>query len=238
MDMKLLFLTLAVITLAGCQNPMGLSKAEWQALPPEQQAEYRRQQAIIDEQRRREQAIINEQRRQEQAALAARQQAEAAERARMEEMRLAALYAHARYGDIVTVTIEGGLVNFSKHRVYEPVRFEILRGQRKEIEFAQLGSPSTKIFVPVRLSEDGQTFYFDEGARDRIVLINANNVWQVGKRYEGMAINDTSSRSLASAINIHLQYKNFGARPQTPPQAPAPPSPQRPTPQRPAPGRP
>ncbi|MCD6049473.1 MAG: hypothetical protein K0Q55_876 [Verrucomicrobia bacterium] len=233
MDMKLLFLTLAVITLAGCQNPMGLSKAEWQALPPEQQAEYRRQQAVIDEQRRREQAIINEQRRQEQAALEARQQAEAAQRAHMEEMRLAALYAHARYGDIVTVTIEGGLVNFSKHRAYEPVRFEILRGQRKEIEFAQLGSSGTKIFVPVRLSDDGQTFYFDEGARDRIVLINANNVWQTGKRYEGMAIHDTSSRSLASAINIHLQYKNFGNRPVPQPQPPTPPPAGRPVPGKP-----
>jgi len=214
MDMKFLFLTLVVITLAGCQSyPMGLSKAEWQLLPQEQQAEYRRQQAVIDEQRRREQAIINEQRRQEQAELEARQQAEAAQRARMEEMRLAALYAHARYGDIVTVTIEGGLVNFSKHRAYEPVRFEILRGQQKIVEFVELGRPSARISVPVRLSEDGQTFYFDEGARDRIVLINANNAWQVGKRYEGMAIHDTASRSLASGINIHLQYKVFGNRP-------------------------
>jgi len=233
MDIKFLTLIISVAVITGCQSyPMGLSKTEWEVLPPEQQAEYRRQQTLIDEERRREQAVINEQRRKEQAEIAARQQAEAAERARMEEMRLAALYAHARYGDIVTVTIEGGLVNFSKHRAYEPVRFEILRGQRKEIEFAQLGSPSTKILVPVRLSEDGQTFYFDEGARDRLVLINAENAWQSGKRYEGMAIHDTSSRSLASAINIHLQYKNFGNRP-LPPQAPIQPGQQRPVPGKP-----
>ncbi|HEY1170759.1 MAG TPA: hypothetical protein VGH19_05255 [Verrucomicrobiae bacterium] len=231
MDMKLPMLALVLVTLVGCQSyPMGLSKVEWEALPPEQQAEYRRQQSLIDEERRREQAIINEQRRKEQAALAEKQRLEAAERSRVEEMRLAALYAHARYGDIVTVTIEGGLVNFSKHRAYEPVRFEILRGQRKDIEFVQLGSPSTKILVPVRLSEDGQTFYFDEGARDRLVFINADNVWQIGKRYEGLAIHDTSSRSLASAINIHLQYKSFGNRPQ--------PQPTTPPPQRPVPGKP
>lgn len=234
MDMKLPLLALAVITLVGCQSyPMGLSKAEWESLPLEQQVEYRRQQSLIDEERRREQAIINEQHRREEAALAERQRLEAAERARQEEMRLAALYAHARYGDIVTVTIEGGLVNFSKHRAYEPMRFEILRGQKKEVEFVELGSPSTKISVPVRLSEDGQTFYFDEGARDRIVLINAENAWQVGKRYETMAIQDRASRSLASGINIHLQYKNFGNRLQPPPQAPIQPGPQRPVPGKP-----
>ncbi len=228
MDTKLLYLALTLALLTGCQSyPMGLSKAEWEALPLEQQAEYRRQQNVIDEERRREQAIINEQRRKEQAALAEQQRLEAEERARQEEMRLATLYAHARYGDIVTVTIEGGLVNFSKHRAYEPVRFEIMKGQRKEIEFAQLGSPRTKIFVPVRLSEDGQTFYFDERANDRIVLINAGNAWQAGKRYEGMAIHDTSSRSLASAINIHLQYKDFG-RGTSPRPAPNRPSPDQP----------
>jgi hypothetical protein len=32
MDTKLLVFALAVITLTGCQHPMGLSKAEWQAV--------------------------------------------------------------------------------------------------------------------------------------------------------------------------------------------------------------
>lgn len=211
MDTKFLSLTLAVLALtAGCQSyPMGLSKVEWEALPPEQQAEYRRQQSLIDEERRREQAIINEQRRKEQAELAARQQAEAAERARMEEMRLAALYAHARYGDIVTVTVEGGLIDFGKHRAYEPFRFEILRGERKLVEVVQQGNSHVKALIPVRLSEDGQTFYFDEQARDRITIINAGNAWQAGKKYESLTIMDSSSKSIASAINIHLEYKKL-----------------------------
>lgn len=207
MDTKLLSLVLAVITITGCQSyPLGLSKVEWEALPPEQQADYRRQQTNIDEQRRKEQA-----------ELAARQQAEAAERARVEELRLAALYAHARYGDIVTVTVEGGLIDFGKHRAYEPFRFDILRGERKLVEVVQQGNSHVKALVPVRLSEDGQTFYFDEQARDRITLINAGNAWQAGKKYESLTIMDGSSKSIASAINIHLEYKKlFPSQPQRP----------------------
>lgn len=202
MDTKLLLVLTATTILAGCQYPMGLTKTQWKALPPEQQAEYRRQQSIIDEQRRREQAEI-----------AAREKAEAAERARIEEMRIAARYENARYGDIVTVTIEGGLIDFGKHRAYEAVRFDLVRGQRKLVEITQLGNSSIKVTVPVRLSEDGQTFYFDENARDRIALINANNAWQNGKRYESLAIHDTSSKSLASGISIHLEYKRPGPWP-------------------------
>jgi ATPase subunit of ABC transporter with duplicated ATPase domains len=228
MDTKLLYLALALVTLAGCQSyPMGLSKTEWETLPPEQQAEYRHQQSLIDEQRRREQAVIDEQRRKEQAEITAREQAVAAERARQEELRLAALYAHARQGDIVTVTIQNGLIDFGKHRPYEPLRFDILRGEHKLVEVCQQGNSQVKTLVPVFLSEDGQTFYFDENARDRIVLINAGNAWQAGKKYESQTIMDKHSKSIASAISIHLQYKDL-VRGNGPRPAPSRPSPNQP----------
>lgn len=225
MDTKLLCLALALITLVGCQSyPMGLSKDQWEALPPDQQAEYQRQQSVINEERRRQQAIINEQRRKEQAEIAAREQAAAAERARQAEMHMAAMYARARYGDIVTVTIQGGKIDFGKHYAYEPLRFDIMRGEKKIIEVVKLGDSQTKTFVPVRLSDDGQTFYFDENARDRISLINSGNAWQAGKKYESLTIMDKYSKSIASAISIHLQYKDFGrgTPPKTTPPRPAP----------------
>jgi len=215
MDTKLVCLILALLTLAGCQNPMGLSKTQWEALTPEQQAEYRRQQTVIDEQHRQERAEAAERQKVIDAELAARQQAEAAEQARVEQMRLAALYAHARNGDIVTVTIEGGLIDFGKHSAYEPVRFDIIRGEHKLIEITKQGNSHIKQLVPVRLSDDGQTFFFDENARDRISLINAGNAWEKGKKYESLTIMDKNSKSIASAISIHLQFRDLSrGRPQ------------------------
>jgi hypothetical protein len=215
MDTKLVCLFLALITLAGCQNPMGLSKTQWEALTPEQQAEYRRQQTVIDEQRRQERAAAAARQQAIDAERAARQQAEEAERARLEQMRIEALYAHARTGDIVTVTIEGGLIDFGKHAAYEPLRFDIVRGERKLIEISKQGNSHVKQLVPVRLSEDGQTFFFDENARDRISLINAGNAWEKGKKYESLTIMDKNSKSIASAISIHLQFRDLSrGRPQ------------------------
>ena len=158
MDTKLVCLLLALITLAGCQNPMGLSKTQWEALPPEQQAEYRRQQTVIDEQHRKERAEAAERQKTIDAELAARQQTEAAEQVRREQMRLESLYAHARNGDIVTVTIEGGLIDFGKHAAYEPLRFDIVRGERKHIEITKQGNSHIKQLVRVRLCEEGNRF--------------------------------------------------------------------------------
>ena len=49
--MKLLWsLPLIAVVLVGCQSyPMGLSEAQWNALSPEQQADYTRQQTQINE---------------------------------------------------------------------------------------------------------------------------------------------------------------------------------------------
>lgn len=221
MDKKHLATLLALLTLTGCQapNPMGLSDAQWTALSPDQQAEYRRQQTVIDEQRRKERAEAAARQQAIDAQLAAQKQAQDAERARMEAAQLQMRYLHARYGDIVTVTISEGLIDFGKHRAYEPVRFEILKGERKLVEISQQGNSHIKALVPVYLAEDGQTFYFDENARDRITLINSGNAWQAGKKYESLTIMDKGSKSIASAISIHLQFKDFGRNtPQPRPQ--------------------
>lgn len=203
MDAKTIFSLLATLVLVGCQSyPMGLSKEEWEALPPEKQAEYQRQQTLI-----------NEQRRKEREAAEAQQRAIAEEQARQEQARLQAMYDHARYGDIVTVTIEGGKIDFGKHYTYEPVRFDILRGEHKLVEFCKQGDSGVKDLIPVYLSDDAQTFIFDESARDRIKIINAGNAWQVGKKYEGQTIMDKYSKSIASGITIQLQYKDPRQRP-------------------------
>ena len=200
---RLLICTGAVAALlAGCQSfPMGLSEAQWKALSPEQQADYTRQQNQINEQRRHEREAAEELRQAKEAASAE------AERTRTREA-----YARARYGDVVTVTIQGGMVAINgKHRPYEPVRFDLVRGERKQVEFVQQGRSSSRNTVDVRLSDDGNTFYFDESARDRITLISTG--WEQGKTTEPLDIRDGNSRSVASAITINVKLKELPGAP-------------------------
>ena len=194
----LLLLAIATALLAGCQSfPMGLSEAQWKALSPEQQADYARQQSQLDAQRRQQQEIAEQQRKGEEAA-----------RVVEERQRVQFAYARARYGDVVTVTIQGGMVAIEgKHRPYEPVRFDLVRGERKEVEFVQQGRSSSRNKIDVRLSDDGNTFYFDESARDRISLISVG--WEQGKTHGPLDIRDGNSRSVASAITINLKLKEL-----------------------------
>lgn len=194
----LLLLPLFIALFAGCQSfPMGLSEAQWKALSPAEQADYTRQQTQL-----------NEQRRQEQEAGEQRRKSEEGTRASEERQRVQFAYARARYGDIVTVTIQGGMVAIDgKHRPYEPVRFDLVRGERKEVEFVQQGRSSSRNKIDVRLSDDGNTFYFDESARDRVSLISTG--WEQGMTHGPLDIRDGKSRSVASAITINLKFKEL-----------------------------
>lgn len=189
--------------IMGCQSyPMGLSQAQWDSLTPEQQAEYRSRQTEMNAQRQREQAAIDlEQQR-------LREQQERETRARTK-----AAYARARYGDIITVTIQGGRVAINgKHQPYEPLKFDIVRGETKQVEFAQIGRPSAKAIVTVRLSEDGNTFFFDERARDRVKLLNEGWEKGPGRTYGSIEIRDTASQSMAHDVQITLRVKPLGGR--------------------------
>ena len=193
-----LLLPLFIALLAGCQSfPMGLSETQWRALSPEQQADYTHQQTQLNEQRRHEREAKEE-----------LQRAKEDLRLEVERARFRDAYARARYGDVVTVTIQGGMVAIDgKHRPYEPVRFDLVRGERKEVEFVQQGRSSSRNKIDVRLSDDGNTFYFDESARDRVSLISTG--WEQGKTHGPLDIRDGNSRSVASAIMINLKFKEL-----------------------------
>ncbi len=200
--MKILLLALVGALLIGCQTyPMGLSEVQWKALSPAEQADYQRQQALIDEQRRQKREAEEQLRRETEAQLA---------RETLERTQLA--YARARYGDVITVTIESGHVAIhGKHQPYEPVRFDLVRGERKEIEFVQQGRSSSRQRIDVRLSEDGHTFYFDESARDRISLISTG--WEFGKTHAALNVQDTRSRSEARNLSITIKLKELSGAP-------------------------
>lgn len=198
MNKLLAVLSVSAFVLAGCQSyPMGLSEAQWNALTPQQQAGYTLQQNQL-----------NEQRRHDQEASSRQLQAEASIHAAEERERIQFAYARARYGDIVTVTIQGGMVSLDgKHHPYEPLRFDLVRGERKEVEFVQQGKSASRNQIDVRLSDDGNMFYFDEAAKDRISLISTG--WEQGKTHGPLDIRDGASRSVASAITINLKYKEL-----------------------------
>ena len=75
---------------------------------------------------------------------------------------------------------------------------------------SQQGRSSHRNRIDVRLSEDGNTFYFDESARDRISLISAG--WEAGATHNTLNIRDGGSRSVASDVTITLKYKDLPRR--------------------------
>jgi hypothetical protein len=199
---------LAFTAFAGCMlYPMGLNKQQWESLSPVQQAEYRARQHEIDVERARQAAL----RQQEEARLAEEraraEQERAQERARAEQERLAFAYRHARYGDIITVSVQGGEIAFNgKRHPYEPIAFELIRGECKEVQFARLGSPHQTTSIIMRLAEDGNTFYFDAPARKHIVIVNDG--WEQGRTYTGFpVIQNSDGHSEAIGISIRIAFK-------------------------------
>lgn len=207
-------LTIAVLALAGfmtgcVQYPMGLSAEQWNALPPAQQAEYQARQYQINENRQRQAE-----------ALRAEQARAAAQAAETERLRIAAVYAGAQYGDIITVSIRGGMLSWGgKSYPCEPVGFDIVRGEAKDIEFrgSVIQNGMAKALVTrcrVRLSDDASTFYFNDASARRFVLTNDGS-WEQGTthRLGGQGINNDLGVNMAN-MTIALRYKTMGPPPQ------------------------
>ena len=195
-SLVLLFISLFAL---GCESyPMGMSKEEWVMLSPEQQAQLRQQQAAIDAENRRIAAEEEARRRQIEADEQARRQAEIDHR-----------YRHARYGDIVSVNIEGGLMNIDgKHRAFEPVAFDLVRGEARTIVIHRDGKPSDTTSVVVRLSDDGRTFYFDDSSSKRVTLID--KTWNRGEVYK--IENHKNSNAEPRGVTFTLRYRQVRGR--------------------------
>lgn len=177
----LVFAVLLSMTACIARYPMGLSREQWDVLPPSQQAEYQAKQYQIDSDN---QARAEEARRQ--AA------AQKAEQARIEAERLRQAYNDARYGDIVTVTVQGGYLSYAGRRYpYEPVGFDLIKGEAKKVPFRGRGMQTIATEYVVRLSEDGNTIYFDDESNQRAVFVNHD--WEHGETYQPAGtVNDVS----------------------------------------------
>jgi hypothetical protein len=183
---------------------MGLSKEQWQGLPPAQQAEYQAKQYQIDEEQRK----LAETFRIQQAQIKA-------ESERLEKERVAALYANAQYGDVIIVTIHGGAMKWS-NEIYalEPVSFDLVRGETKTVEFRGHVDRARSLVsrYKVKLSDDGHTFYFNSDARDRIALVDDG--WDRVRSYSitGHTWNDVNAG--AGGMTIGIRLKEMSGSPQ------------------------
>lgn len=201
------FLRVSLAVLAffplGCSSlPLGLTKPEWEALTSSQQAEYRLKQAEIDERDRARDGALR----------LAREQTER-EAATREADRVMALRANARWGDVITVSVAGGMVAFNGKRYpYEPVAFDIVKGETKGVLFSRQGQPTTTTEVVMFFSEDGNTFHFDAPAPKRFVALR-DSTWSGGARYPIPEIGSHDGRSEAIGVTITIRFKDLPRRP-------------------------
>lgn len=178
------FVVLFLSILAGCISfhPLGMTDSEWNDLTPQQKMEAREKQAQLNKQKK--QAKIDK----ETAA-----QAASAKR-----------YETARYGDIITVVIKGGTMDINgKRREYEPIIFDIVRGESKPIDIIRKGKKHYKDTAVMRLSEDGRTFYFDDKQRDNLTLIDEG--WEHGKTYKIKELKNRNTNPRDIEINIRYR---------------------------------
>ncbi len=200
---RLLIYCIMLILCAGCATryPMGLTRDQWDALTPDQQAEYQARQYELDQRHRMQLA------------------AEQAERERIrheqiaaERERLAELYTNARYGDIVRVSLQGGSVEYYGNRYpYQPVAFEIARGEAKVINVVRSGQIQQSVPFRVRLSQDGQSFFFNEGSHRQEVLVNRD--WERGQSYTLSNAEIKGTFGLPGA-SVFIKYQDLPGSPE------------------------
>ena len=179
---------------------MGLTKEQWDACSPEQQAEYTARQYELDRQARKEQEQLR----------AARRQEELRHR-ELEKERTATRYANAKHGDMIRVNIEGGYLTYYQRKYeYHPVSFVIVRGERKTITVSRKGQTTQKVEFPVRLSDDGGTLFLDDGDHDQQVFTNQD--WEHGQVYRTDSTVAHYNFGLVGAT-VHIRHKQSGNTP-------------------------
>jgi hypothetical protein len=196
-NIYIIFATAGLLLISCSNYPMGMNKAQWEALPAAQQADYQARQYAIDQERAQQQAAEQARRAQEQRVT------EEQERRRIEDA-----YRKAVYGEIVTVTIQGGMVAFyGKRFPFEPLSFDLVRGESRLVEFIRQGRSNERTEVEVRLSENGNTFYFDYPARKRFVAVDDG--WERGREYGPPEIGSHDGHSEAIGVTIRIRYKSL-----------------------------
>lgn len=201
---------LCLIVFVGCATyPMGLSKEEWNALSLEQQADLRAEQFRINEARRIQREAEARERAERQAAI------EHARQERIQELR-----ENARFGDIVTVVLRGGSMNFDGRRyACEPQAFDLVKGEFKDIEIIGRYQSGNNIRTvreswKVRFSEDGNTLYLNETPFEHTMILVNSGSWDEGVTVSLAAQGQVrSGEVLLRDMTASIRYKNLPGMP-------------------------
>ena len=210
--MRGLFAIMAGTVLVGCATtyPMNLSKEEWEALPVERKAELRAEQYRLNAERQAQAEAVRAQRAEAAAAAQREQQA-----------RVSAAYANARYGDIVSVTMRGGLLRYANTGYpCEATSFDLVRGERKEIELrgylSQHGVRKALVSrIWVRLSDDGNALYLNDDTNVQPIVLVNDGSWEAGRAYPlaGQGVRNIVDVDIANMI-VTIRLREVSGAPQ------------------------
>ncbi|HMP73324.1 MAG TPA: hypothetical protein PKE55_08695 [Kiritimatiellia bacterium] len=104
----------------------------------------------------------------------------------------------------------GALEYYGSRYPYHPVAFDIAKGKAKSIAVTRVGRIAETVHFDARLSEDGNTFYWDDFGNDRFVMVSRD--WSKGQ----IAISPTpisGSGIRLSGATFDLKFKDFQGAP-------------------------
>ena len=108
------------------------------------------------------------------------------------------------------MSIQGGRFNlYGKDYPYQPVSFDMVRGEARNITITQQGRVSQSVEFPVRFAEDGNTFFFYADQSSQTPMINHS--WDRGQRYRLTTRDNNFNLVNASVI---IRYKDLPGAPQ------------------------
>ncbi|NOQ93137.1 MAG: hypothetical protein GQ547_00710 [Methylophaga sp.] len=199
--MRLIFILLALSTLASCANRIyGVPEEQWATLSSSE-----REQTIAHHQ---EMEVLREQRRIEEAKVAAEQEKQYLLEMEARQDHVDQIYAQEPniQGDLLRVTIRSGeLYIHGQHRQYRPVSFRIADGEQKIITFQHSQKRHYQIDVPVEYYNGVLSFDYEQGNRyDYRYDLAYEPTWRHGKYYQNITLHK-HSHSQARNIEIIIE---------------------------------
>ncbi len=107
-----------------------------------------------------------------------------------------------RHGDLIRVTIQGGLVRFRSHRGYYPLTFNIADGEARNVVFRSAQKRSRSRLV--RVSYRKNVFVLEEGTRGATGYRYSPR-WSFGRRYQPVNLSRyTASQGRGLQVSIKI----------------------------------
>jgi len=177
-------LMLVIMFLTACATRIyGVPEERWQTMSEQERIvameAYKARQETL-RQRRAEQARLRAMEKQAQLE-------REAEEARRRQIQIDAIYrGEGLYGDLLRVTLEGGLLEFyGAHKSYHPVSFKIAANEIKDIEIVSQRGRKAHMNVLY----DGSNLLLDEAPRSyrsAALRLPYENAWEDGATYTGL----------------------------------------------------